>query len=155
MVFLETLTKPLLIIHALLAIALVGATTHNGLLAIQHLRGNLKKIKLRQTYTEVVFWLFLVTYVFGLLIYPAFRVYVRAHYLDEHVPLATGFFEVKEHWLGVAMGALCFSFAFNRWGDIRSRSPLTILFDGIGVMLMLAIWLSTVTGLVLVSLKGV
>jgi hypothetical protein len=40
---------------------------------------------------------YLVTFVFGLLIYPVFRVDVRAEMLDASVPQATGLFEIKEN----------------------------------------------------------
>jgi hypothetical protein len=46
---------------------------------------------------------YLATFVFGLLVYPVFRVNIRAEFLDKNAPHITGLFEIKEHL--AALGA--------------------------------------------------
>lgn len=42
-------------------------------------------------------WSYLLTFVLGLLIYPVFRIKVRAEYFDPKLPWLTGLFEIKEY----------------------------------------------------------
>ncbi|MFQ6049755.1 MAG: hypothetical protein ACE5J0_01815 [Candidatus Paceibacterales bacterium] len=41
-------------------------------------------------------WAYLLTFILGLLIYPVFRIKVRAEYFDPELPWLTGLFEIKE-----------------------------------------------------------
>ena len=50
-------------------------------------------------------WGYIVSFVIGLLIYPVFRVNVRAADFDKARPWATGLFEVKEHIGAIALFA--------------------------------------------------
>ena len=42
-------------------------------------------------------WAYLISFVLGLLIYPVFKVRVRAEYFDHELPWLTGLFEIKEY----------------------------------------------------------
>lgn len=42
-------------------------------------------------------WAYILTFVLGLLIYPVFRIRVRAEYFDIKLPWLTGLFEIKEY----------------------------------------------------------
>ena len=44
-----------------------------------------------------------ITFLTGVLIYPAFRVNVRAAWMDANAPLLTGLFEIKENWAALAL----------------------------------------------------
>lgn len=42
-------------------------------------------------------WVYLISFILGLLIYPVFRIKVRAEYFDPQLPWLTGLFEIKEY----------------------------------------------------------
>lgn len=149
------IAKILLLLHAAAAIVLIGSTTHNGILAYFHWRGSARRRVLQRIYVRIVSWAYLVTFVLGLVIYPPFRVRVRADYLDEEVPLATGFFEVKEHWLAVGLLVLLVYRVLAREVDVRERYAETRLYHLLGVLLMVIVWWSVFTGLALVSIRSI
>lgn len=155
MVFLESISRLLLLAHAVAAIALVGAACHNALLALSHLNGRLVKPKRQRTYVAITFWLYAATFVLGLVIYPAFKVFVREAFLDAEVPLATGFFEVKEHWLGISLGLLAWYYPTSRSFDITVETTETPLYHWAGIGLAVVVVLSVIVGLVLVTIESI
>src|SRR5689334_6689320 len=132
MIFLEGIAKLLLMLHVSCAIALIGAATHNGIMAFQHLRGRFYRPDLQKTYTKIIAWLYPATFLLGLLIYPVFKHYVRDQYMDHHVPLATGFFEVKEHWVTIGAAILLFYYPPSRRINVRIRSAETFCYNVAG-----------------------
>lgn len=140
-----------LISHACTAFVLVGSTTHHGWLCMRSILGRAELHKLQRKYATVIVWSFALTFIQGLLIYPTFRVNVRAAWLDANVPLATGFFEIKEHFL--AMGLLLAATIYGA----RFRAEPTALFrmclNVLGILLMLIVWFATITGLVLTIIR--
>ena len=154
MVFLASIAKFLMLVHAGASIALVGATTHNGILAFSHLRGGQQKSALQRRYVSWMFWLFLLTFVIGLLIYPAYRVHVRAEYFDLQLPFATRLFEIKEHWLAIALGILAIYYPLSRRIDVSKRGMDVQLYNFLGVLMVLIIWYAMVASLLLVSYRS-
>jgi hypothetical protein len=145
--------KLLLLIHAVSALALVGASTHSGLLGIAHLRGRAAKVQLDRLYSAVVFWLYLVTFMLGAFIYPSFRVDVRAAYLDEALPLGTRLFELKEHLIALGAVGAIIQGSLGRRAD---RSPAeAMLFDVARICVMGAVIYAALVGLFLVSVKSI
>ncbi len=100
---LDTLRPLLLVAHGLLAVALTGAAVHAAVAGWTGLRGAARWQGRLPVYANVLLWSWIATLVTGLLIYPPFRVAVRAECFDLRIPLATGFFEVKEHWLAMGL----------------------------------------------------
>jgi hypothetical protein len=155
MIFLESVSKLLLLLHVSSAIALIGAATHNGILAFQHMRGNFYRPDLQKTYTKIMVWLYPTTFALGLLLYPAFKHYVRDQYMDVHVPLATGFFEAKEHWVSIGAAILLFYYPLSRRINVRIRSAETLCYHVAGMTMTVIVWFVMFTGLTLVSIKSV
>ena len=62
-------------------------------------------------------WAYILTFVFGLIIYPVFRIKVRAAYFDPELPWLTGLFEIKEFvgaiGLFIALVLLCYHYFFK------------------------------------------
>ena len=112
MVFLENFYIILLLVHLFTTFVLVGSMTHNLLFVVGYLRGKFGRVKLEWRYVRASFWTYVITYVIGALIYPAFRVYIRGDF-DSQIPWATGLFEVKEHWGAIGL-ALFFAYYFLR-----------------------------------------
>lgn len=101
----------LLIVHALLAVALLGVITHQAV-AVWWPGTHAKTFVTRMrsvsapTYTSAVIVLFLATFIVGGLIYPAYRLSVRQVLEDYRLHAANGSFELKEHWLAIGAGLL-------------------------------------------------
>ncbi|PIZ00239.1 hypothetical protein COY62_03700 [bacterium (Candidatus Howlettbacteria) CG_4_10_14_0_8_um_filter_40_9] len=102
MLFLENISSILLGIHLVTAIvsliALLAAFSYIVLASNKDWKTGVKASILGA-------WGYIVTFVLGLLIYPVFRVKVRAADFDKVRPWATGIFEVKEHIGAIALFA--------------------------------------------------
>jgi hypothetical protein len=145
--------KLLMVVHGLCAVALLGSVTHTGLLAAYHLAGRPIRPKLRQSHAKITLWTYVATFTLGLILYPRFRLDVRAAYLDEHVPLATGFFELKEHLVAVGLMLAIAHFVMAPGVDVRARSSEAKLFHALGIALMGIVWIAALTGLVVVAIR--
>jgi hypothetical protein len=101
----------LLILHGLLAVALLGAITHQAL-------STAKRPSARRTfidkyrgvsaasYTNAIVILFVVTCIGGALLYPPYRLDVRPTLEDLDLRAANGVFEIKEHLAAIGLGLL-------------------------------------------------
>ncbi|OIP42008.1 MAG: hypothetical protein AUK47_05395 [Deltaproteobacteria bacterium CG2_30_63_29] len=152
--FLECCAKPLLVLHGLVAIVLVGSTTHSGWLAVQALRGREAPLRRMALYCRVGGVAYLITFTFGMLIYPVFRVAVRAALLDSQFPLATAFFETKEHWSAIGLALMTYQFLTTR--SLADSAPEDRRFFLWSVVcLMVVVWASLLIGLSLTALEPV
>lgn len=142
-------------IHAIMAITMLGAATHNGVLSIGMLRGKPGNQKLQHIYATVVFVTYVINYLIGLVMYPTFRVSVRAAYLDANVPMATGFFEVKEHWLALGLALLFWYYPYSWYARKLPPDKVPLLYPTVGIVLALLIWAAALTGLFLVALRSI
>ncbi|MFH1717086.1 MAG: hypothetical protein ABIF19_07025 [Planctomycetota bacterium] len=154
MVFLERFYKVLLLAHLFATFVLVGCLTHNLLIVLKYVRGKFGRQKLELYYARVAFWSYVIVYVVGALIYPAYRVYIRADYFDPQLPWATGLFEVKEHWgaVGLAFFFVYYWLRKNFQPDVEKEKlwfyvPLCVLLNVI-------VWYKVVVGCYLSLLRG-
>ncbi len=144
--------KLLLLLHAALAIPLIGSGVHNGVLGIRHLFGLPVQARLRRLYPRVVLALYVPNMLLGGLIYPAFRVDVRAGYLDAAHPWATGMFEIKEHWVALGFWLVLAQVLLP---FERDRSPLSTTADALAALAMMVIVWAGLVGLGLVTLRPI
>jgi len=154
MVFLENVYSPLLLAHLFATFILVGSMTHNLLIIIDYLRGKFGRQRLEWLYIRVSLWAYIVVYIIGALIYPAYRIYIRHEYFDPQLPWATGLFEVKEHWGAVGL-ALLFVYYFLRKSFKPSEEKEKLyLYVPLCFMLNLILWYKIIIGCYLTLLKG-
>ena len=154
MVFLENVYSPLLLAHLFITFVLVGSMTHNLLIIINYLRGKFGRQKLEWLYVKVSLWAYIVVYIIGALIYPAYRIYIRHEYFDPQLPWATGLFEVKEHWGAVGL-ALLFVYYFLRKSFKPSEEKEKLyLYVPLCFILNLILWYKIIIGCYLTLLKG-
>ena len=158
----------LLIVHGLLAVALLGALTHQALaVAWPSRRPASFTARFRAvsgpSYTTAIIVLFIVTFIIGSVIYPAYRLNVRTYLQDYRMYSAEGLFEIKEHALAIGLALLPFyAYLWRRAkatpdpavdGDatgaavVRARGAVT-------VFLALAVWFSFLTGHILNNIRG-
>ncbi len=107
--FLQTWGPLLLVLHSLGAIVLSGSSVHQALLSIQLLRRKKVRFGLLRVYALTTLCAYLATTLFGALLYPRYRVLIRALFLDRHAPWAANLFDWKENiatiGLPLAVGA--------------------------------------------------
>jgi len=154
MVFLESAYSFLLLVHLFVTFVLVGSMTHGLLIVISYLRGKFNRQKLEWLYVSVSLWSYVIVYVIGALIYPAYRIHIRHHYFDPQLPWATSLFEVKEHWgaVGLAMFfVLCLLRKNLRPAEEKDKLWLYV---PLCFLLNVIVWYKVVVGCYLTVLKG-
>lgn len=102
----------LLIVHGLLAIALLGAITHQTISVWLPARkpagsfvGRFRAVG-AASYTNAITTLYVCTFLLGAVIYPEFRVSIRGVLEELEVPAVMGSFELKEHFAVVGLALL-------------------------------------------------
>ena len=116
----------LFIIHALLAVALLGALTHQAMSVLVPVRhgaasGNfVTRFRAVQGagYATAVCVLWVVTFIFGAWIYTKYRMYVRIPIEQAGYWKTQGVFELKEHMASIGLGLLPIYWLF--WKDARN-----------------------------------
>ncbi len=148
-VFLSGAARPLLVLHALTAMALLGASTHLVIVKILRWRGR-GRPRQEQLYSRLIAPLFVVAYGLGLILYPHFRVNLRAGYLDANQPWASNLFDFKEHLVSLGLPlALALFFLARRGPQARPFADLCAV-----VVWAMVLW-SSVSGLIVTSVRGI
>lgn len=151
------MSTALLIFHGLIAVALLGAVTHQALSVCwpSQKRGgsfvNSFRAVPAASYTTAIIVLFVITAVAGAVLYPAYRLNVRPVLEDYRMFKANGSFELKEHFVAVGFGLLPAYWYF--WRQPRdpaarhTRAALTAL-------LAFIVWWGFLVGHVLNNIRG-
>ena len=158
------MTITLLILHGLAAVVLLGALTHQ-LVAL--LRGNVvaaagkpvdkssfvgRYVTVGQGgFTIAVVVSYVVTFVLGGIVYPAYRIDVRIPFEEMSLIWAVGLFEIKEHWGGVGAGFLpLYAFVWRpKQATTHSRDRVVIT-----ALLATIVWCDFIFGHVLNNIRG-
>jgi hypothetical protein len=146
----------LLIIHGILAVFLVGAITHQavGVAWPVTKRGSGFFNSVRgvngMSYTYAVIVLFLVTFAFGTIIYPTYRLNVRTVLQEYRFFRPEGMFELKEHFLAVGLALLPAYWYFWRKPGDNNRVARAV----ITVMLAFGVWWGFLTGHIINNIRG-
>lgn len=147
----------LLIVHGLLAVALLGAITHQALSVWLPARkpagsfvGRFRSVP-ATTYAGAIVVLYLCTVVLGSIIYPEYRISIRVVLEQLELWKATGAFELKEHFVTVGLGVLPAYWIFWRAPlaeeHARARAALTAL-------LAFVVWWNFLTGHIVNNIRG-
>ncbi|OFV90311.1 MAG: hypothetical protein A3H95_03325 [Acidobacteria bacterium RIFCSPLOWO2_02_FULL_64_15] len=148
----------LTILHALLAVGLLGALTHQAFSVARRKPASPAHTFIDRfrgvnspTFTNVVVLLFVVTSIGGGLLYPRYRVDVRTTLEDLQLRAANGVFEMKEHFAALGVGLLPAYWLF--W-----RPPLHVEYADtrkyLTWILALVTWWNFLVGEVLNNIKG-
>lgn len=144
------------ILHGILAIALLGATTHQGLAAWRRpAAADLFIDRFRAVsparFVNAITILYVLTFALGAWIYPTFVLDVKGAVADYGMRKTIGVFQIKEH---VAVAGLAVLPAYRHYwrtvpmtAGVPTRRFLT-------TFLTLAVWWSLVIGHVLNNVKG-
>jgi len=104
-VLLEGAARPLLIAHAVLGLAAVGASTHLAAYAVLAARG--RHVRALRRFTVIAPAVVVPQFILGLLLYPAYRVHVRLADFDRTAPILSQLFDFKEHLAAIALAVVC------------------------------------------------
>ena len=147
----------LLIVHALLAVGLLGAITHQTIGAWLPSRSSSGSFVARvrsvaaPAYANAVVALYLSTALIGSILYPEYRLSIRVAVEQLELPVANGIFELKEHFAALGLAILPAYWALWRQPDSgeapRTRGLLTAL-------LAFIVWWNFLTGHILNNIRG-
>jgi hypothetical protein len=146
----------LLILHGLVAVALLGGITHQALAVCWPAR---KKDSFAQSfravtaarYTTATIVLYLATSLLGAIIYPTYRLAVRPYLESARLFAINGTFELKEQFIAVGLGLLPLYWVVWRQPlDARTASARV----AITAMLAFIVWYGFLAGHVLNNVRG-
>ena len=151
------MTTLLLIIHGLLAVALLGAVTHQaiGVLlpareAVDSFVGRMRAVS-APSYVSAIIVLYIATAIIGGIIYAEYRIAVRVVLEQLDLWKANGAFELKEHFVALGLGMLPAYWYFWRQplaeSETRGRAVITATFAFI-------VWWSFLVGHILNNIRG-
>lgn len=146
-----------LIVHALLAVALLGAITHQVLalfaIAAPEPRSFLGRfVAVRsERYTCAIVVLYVLVVGLGGTLYPAYRVDVRTAFEEFGMAWTVGLFELKEHVAALGLGMLPLYWHLWRpqFADSHARDRRLI-----SAFLAVVVWFDFLVGHVLNNLRG-
>lgn len=145
--------KLLVLLHAVSAIALLGASTHHAVVAVLALRGR-PRPRLARIYSLVVLVSFAVTFAFGASAYPRFRHLVRALYLDAYAMWASRLFEAKEDLAAMGLPLVGLSFILARATDAKVERISLVGYVVATVSVAAIVWFDLVCGLLITMTKA-
>ncbi len=151
MVFLEPYAVVLHFLHFIAAIVSLAACVH--ILVRQVRLGRDKRVQL---HARTLLVAYLTTFVLGSLLYPTFRVRVRAEFLDRVYPWATGLFEIKEHAATLTLIPVVGIFLLSRSldSDTDRDARYTSLFRGLVTIVLTVLLFNASVGWYLGSLRS-
>jgi hypothetical protein len=147
----------LLIVHGLLAVALLGALTHQAVSVVwprARKRGFVERFAAvpSSAYATAVVVLYIATFVFGAWIYANYRVDVKPALEDLRAWVHVGLFEIKEHV--AALGLFALPLYWVLWRRVGAEHSGTTR-AAVTVVLAAATWWSFLVGHVLNNARGI
>jgi hypothetical protein len=150
------MTTFLLIIHTLVAVALLGSLTHQAVAACWPSASKAGFVASYRSvsaarFTNVNIALYVTMLVLGGVIYPAYRVGVRTYLESARLYSSVGYFEMKEQFVTIGLGLLPLFWLLWRQPlekDLQfARAATTFL-------LCFIVWFSFIVGHLLVNVRG-
>jgi hypothetical protein len=147
-----------LLIHAIVAVALIGAITHQALGVIAPVRATPNSFFARfravngAGYVNAIIVLFILQNVLGWIIYPNYRIGARLEMTDLKMLVQVGTFEVKENIMALGLATLPFYWWLWRPAnaDLYSTTrKVTTIF------LALLVWYGFLIGHFLNNIRGI
>ena len=145
----------LVILHGLLAVALLGSITHQTIAVVWPARNkagfvNAYRSVSSRIYINANIVLFLVVAFLGAYIYPIYRVWVRTYLENARLFPAVGSFEIKEQFISIGLGMLPLYWLVWRRPDPASHSART----AVTLMLCFYVWFGFIVGHILNNIRG-
>jgi len=146
--------KLLLLLHFVGAVVLAGSSVHLALRMPALLRGR-SNPRLERIYGRVVAAAYSLTYLLGALLYPTYRIHVRAVFLDRHHPMVSNLFDVKENLATIALPlALALGALGGRLADDADRR-LRPIFATMSAFVAAVVVFDVLSGVYIASVRAV
>jgi hypothetical protein len=148
-------------VHAVSAAVLVGSSTHHVLWCRGYLAGKFGRAKAERRFASIVAIAFTFTFLLGNLIYPTYKVRVRAEYFDSPQMVVHGLssmgrlFDIKEHWVALGWAAALLLYALSRFAHPKDHAKVTRLYVGVSLFICASAWFGAIVGLITASYKSV
>lgn len=144
------------IVHGLIAMALVGAITHQGLTVWRKpAPATLFVDRFRAVpavrFANAIAVLYVLTFALGAYIYPTFVLDVKASLTEAGMRATVGVFQLKEHIAVIGLGML--PVYWHYWRSVPLESAIATR-RFVTTLLMLGVWWNLVVGHVLNNVKG-
>jgi hypothetical protein len=151
------MTTFLLIVHGLVAVALLGAITHQAAsvclparMPADSFSGRFRAVK-GASYTHAIVLLYVISTILGGIIYADYRVNIRGVLEELQLWKANGSFELKEHFVAVGLGMLPAYWMFWRQPLLQEYARVRAVLTG---MLAFIVWWGFLVGHVLNNIRG-
>jgi len=151
----------LLLLHGLLAVALLGAITHQALSVLPRAAAKGQRTFLDRfrgvnapAYATPVVVLFVVTAIGGALLYPQYRIDVRPALEDMQNAAANGVFEIKEHLIAIGLGILPAYWLVWQQPDNAQGAEAASARRALTWLLAFFVWWGFIVGHVLNNIRG-
>jgi hypothetical protein len=149
----------LLIVHGLLAVALLGALTHQAMSVLAPVRqgagpgGFVTRFRAVQGagYATAVCVLWVVTFIFGAWLYTKYRMYVRIPIEQQDFWKTQGVFDLKEHIASMGLGLLPVYWFF--WKNARNPEYDSVR-KWLTVCLAVMVWYMFLVGHIVNNVRG-
>lgn len=153
-IVLDDHARLLVLLHAAAAIVLVGSSTHHALIARGYLRGQ-HKVRLGRIYAATMAVTYAITFVFGLLAYPAYRYYVRGLYFDRYERWASNLFDIKENFAALGLPCVIAILVLSRVMSPKDDQALVPAYAAFSFIVVAIVWFDVISGLLVTMAKGV
>ena len=169
----ENAARWVLVLHTALGVAAVGASTHLVLWLRKYVRGETGRRRAVVRFAWLVLALQLAAFVAGNVMYPTYKVEVRAAYLENPPAImaahhgeatvdlvrrsaeAARWFDMKEHWvaLGIPISA-ALVLVLSLWDPDEGKAigPIVVM---LVVIANATLWLAAIAGVLTASIRAV
>lgn len=151
---LATIARPLILVHSVCAIVLVGASSQHALVALGYGRGRYK-VHVGRVVAAAVAGAYVLTMTLGALVYPTYRYYVRGLFLDRHAPWASNLFSIKENLATIGLPLALGAFVLSRVLDPERDRVMLPGYIGLVLLQTAIVWFNLLAGLWVTLLRGV
>ncbi len=145
----------LLIVHGLLAVALLGAITHQLMSVwlparkpVASFSGRFRAVA-GAAYTNAIIVLYLLTFLLGGIIYAEYRIEIRIVVEQLGLWAQSGSFEIKEHFAALGLGMLPAYWYYWRPTEDQGRTRAMLT-----AMLAFIVWWNFLVGHILNNIRG-
>src|SRR5258708_4166892 len=149
----------LLLLHGLLAVALLGAITHQALSVLPLAAGKGQRTFVDRfrgvnapAFATPIVVLFVATAIGGGLLYPQYRIDVRPALEDMQNAAANGVFEIKEHLIVIGLGVL--PAYWQLWQHPLEAGAASAARRALTWLLAFFVWWGFIVGHVLNDIRG-
>jgi hypothetical protein len=155
MIFLESFYRPLLAAHMIASIVLVSLTIHILICIVAYCRGSFSRKSIEGKFAAASMWVYVAVFTIGALIYPTFRVRIRAEYFDKVIPWAKALFEIKEHSAAIGLALMIAAYLLRKNFDPQLEKEKLWFYASLWTLINIILFYQMFCGSYLVTLRSI